>query len=206
MRDQYDRAAARVRRLPGLALLALVAWATAAPVHAQERGPLVLATVGVPPEGIAVILGVDRILDMCRTTVNVCGDLTAAVYVARAEGEWDPRVVNGFVALNKHVGSPTGRLDNLKMANLYFLWSVERVGMLYGRRTIADKEWYPWGTDFLLKQQQGDGPWWVQDQAGNQFATHVLVKGLRALDESPFDRSGELRAPTPGGIDTAPAE
>ena len=43
MRDQYDRAAARVRRLPGLALLALVAWATATPVHAQERGPLVLA-------------------------------------------------------------------------------------------------------------------------------------------------------------------
>src|SRR5207244_1892438 len=60
---------------------------------------VVLATVGVPPEGIAVILGVDRILDMCRTTVNVCGDLTAAVYVARAEGEWDPRVVNGAVKL-----------------------------------------------------------------------------------------------------------
>src|SRR6266581_3331529 len=54
---------------------------------------VVLATVGVPAEGIAIILGVDRILDMCRTTINVCGDLTAAVYVARAEGEWDPRVV-----------------------------------------------------------------------------------------------------------------
>ncbi|PYP30309.1 MAG: dicarboxylate/amino acid:cation symporter [Gemmatimonadetes bacterium] len=54
---------------------------------------VVLATVGVPPEGIAIILGVDRILDMCRTTINVCGDLTAAVYVARAEGEWDPRAV-----------------------------------------------------------------------------------------------------------------
>src|SRR2546426_486900 len=40
---------------------------------------VVLATVGVPAEGIAIILGVDRILDMCRTTVNVCGDLTAAV-------------------------------------------------------------------------------------------------------------------------------
>jgi len=45
---------------------------------------VVLATVGVPPEGIAIILGVDRILDMCRTTINVCGDLTAAVYVASA--------------------------------------------------------------------------------------------------------------------------
>src|SRR2546426_1469064 len=60
---------------------------------------VVLATVGVPPEGIAVILGVDRILDMCRTTINVCGDLTAAVYVARTESEWDPRSVSSDVKL-----------------------------------------------------------------------------------------------------------
>ena len=60
---------------------------------------VVLATVGVPAEGIAIILGVDRILDMCRTTVNVCGDLTAAVYVARTESDWDPRVVGGDVRL-----------------------------------------------------------------------------------------------------------
>ena len=48
---------------------------------------VVLATVGVPPEGIAIILGVDRILDMSRTVLNTTGDLTAAVYVARSEGE-----------------------------------------------------------------------------------------------------------------------
>jgi len=54
---------------------------------------VVLATVGVPAEGIAIILGVDRILDMCRTTVNVCGDLSAAVYVARTESDWDPALV-----------------------------------------------------------------------------------------------------------------
>ena len=45
-------------------------------------GLVVLATIltgiGVPPEGIALIIGVDRILDMCRTTVNVTGDLTAS--------------------------------------------------------------------------------------------------------------------------------
>ena len=46
----------------------------------------VLATVHVNPGLIAIVLGVDRILDMCRTTLNVVGDLTAATYVARAEG------------------------------------------------------------------------------------------------------------------------
>ncbi|MGQ0764377.1 MAG: dicarboxylate/amino acid:cation symporter [Gemmatimonadota bacterium] len=48
----------------------------------------VLAMFGVPPEGIAIILGVDRILDMSRTCVNVCGDLTATAWVARSEGVW----------------------------------------------------------------------------------------------------------------------
>ncbi len=46
----------------------------------------VLVTIGINPALIAIILGVDRILDMCRTTLNVTGDLTAATYVARSEG------------------------------------------------------------------------------------------------------------------------
>jgi DAACS family dicarboxylate/amino acid:cation (Na+ or H+) symporter len=48
---------------------------------------VVMATVGVPPEGIAIILGVDRVLDMCRTTLNVCGDLSASVYIDRVDRE-----------------------------------------------------------------------------------------------------------------------
>ncbi len=47
---------------------------------------VVLGTVGVPVEGIAIILGVDRFLDMCRTVLNVTGDLAAAVVVAKSEG------------------------------------------------------------------------------------------------------------------------
>jgi DAACS family dicarboxylate/amino acid:cation (Na+ or H+) symporter len=47
---------------------------------------VVLTTIGVNPALIALILGVDRILDMCRTTLNVTGDITAATYVARSEG------------------------------------------------------------------------------------------------------------------------
>jgi DAACS family dicarboxylate/amino acid:cation (Na+ or H+) symporter len=43
---------------------------------------LICGMVGVPPEGIGLILGVDRFLDMCRTTLNVTGDLAAAVVVS----------------------------------------------------------------------------------------------------------------------------
>jgi DAACS family dicarboxylate/amino acid:cation (Na+ or H+) symporter len=46
---------------------------------------VVLRSVGVPPDGIAIILGVDRILDMCRTVLNVTGDLTLATCVAAIE-------------------------------------------------------------------------------------------------------------------------
>lgn len=49
---------------------------------------LVLAQIGVNPSLIAIVLGVDRLLDMCRTTLNVTGDITIATYVARSEG-WE---------------------------------------------------------------------------------------------------------------------
>ncbi len=51
---------------------------------------LILVQVGVPAGAIALVMGVDRILDMCRTTVNVTADLTTAVFVARTEREPPP--------------------------------------------------------------------------------------------------------------------
>jgi len=46
----------------------------------------ILFMINIDPALIAIIIGVDRILDMCRTTLNVVGDLTAATFVARSEG------------------------------------------------------------------------------------------------------------------------
>jgi len=48
---------------------------------------LILTMVGVPAEGIGLVLGVDRFLDMCRTTLNVTGDLVAATVVSRGESD-----------------------------------------------------------------------------------------------------------------------
>jgi DAACS family dicarboxylate/amino acid:cation (Na+ or H+) symporter len=55
----------------------------------------ILTMFGVPGEGIAIVLGVDRILDMSRTTVNVLGDLTATAWVARVERVWTPAMLPG---------------------------------------------------------------------------------------------------------------
>ena len=51
---------------------------------------IVLKQVGIPLEGIALILGVERILDMARTTMNVTGDIAAAAVIAHSEGELNP--------------------------------------------------------------------------------------------------------------------
>jgi len=45
-----------------------------------------LVSVGVPWEGLGIILGVDRLLDMCRTVLNITGDVVVAAYVTRSEG------------------------------------------------------------------------------------------------------------------------
>ncbi|WP_134677549.1 dicarboxylate/amino acid:cation symporter [Ectopseudomonas khazarica] len=55
---------------------------------------LVLSSVGLPLEGVALIAGIDRILDMARTTVNVTGDLMTTALVARSENELDRDVYN----------------------------------------------------------------------------------------------------------------
>ena len=51
---------------------------------------MVFAQVGLPMEGIGIVAGVDRILDMARTTLNVMGDSTGAIVVSHASGEVDP--------------------------------------------------------------------------------------------------------------------
>ncbi len=52
---------------------------------------VILAQVGVPPDGIAIVIGVDRILDMGRTVVNVAGDVVCAAYIEAAERQRDRR-------------------------------------------------------------------------------------------------------------------
>jgi len=55
---------------------------------------MVLGQVGVPVEGIAIILGIDRLMDMMRTVVNVSGDAVVSAIVAKGEGKLDMEIFN----------------------------------------------------------------------------------------------------------------
>ncbi len=68
------------------ALLASIG-AASVPMSGLVMMSIILKAVGLPLEGVAIILAVDRILDMFRTTVNVLSDSVGAVVVARLEGE-----------------------------------------------------------------------------------------------------------------------
>jgi DAACS family dicarboxylate/amino acid:cation (Na+ or H+) symporter len=81
--------------IPQMAVVMIMAVITAIGAAGVPGGSIpllvgILTMFGVPGEGIAIVLGVDRILDMSRTTVNVFGDLIATTWVARSEGAWKP--------------------------------------------------------------------------------------------------------------------
>jgi hypothetical protein len=83
----------------------------------------------------------------------------AAELFRGADRARDAMLLNGFVALRNHIGKPAGRMQNLPMPNLYFLWSLERVAVLYDLPAIGDRDWYRWGVEQLVANQQPQGNW-----------------------------------------------
>lgn len=79
-----------------MALLASIGTA-AVPSAGVVMLVIILEAIGVPIAGIALILGVDRIIDMCRTAVNVTGDATIASVVAAGENQLSPTPINGLL-------------------------------------------------------------------------------------------------------------
>jgi hypothetical protein len=72
----------------------------------------------------------------------------------------DPAVQKALKALSTAIGRPPRRRKGQVRYNLYLLWSVERVAVLYRLKKIGGKPWYTWGVDILLKHQDDDGSWW----------------------------------------------
>ncbi len=73
----------------------------------------------------------------------------------------DSKIQKGLEALARYIGQPTTDEKQTKftMQNLYFLWSVERVAMLYDLKTIGGKDWYGWGAQILVHNQAKGGEW-----------------------------------------------
>jgi hypothetical protein len=68
----------------------------------------------------------------------------------------DPAIKAGLAMLAREIDKPN---DKRKEMDLYFLWSLERVAVLYQLSRIDEKDWYAWGSKALLTSQQDDGSW-----------------------------------------------
>jgi hypothetical protein len=71
----------------------------------------------------------------------------------------EEQIRKGIQALSERIGKASPDSGRRRFIALYLLWTVERVGVLYGKRKLGDKDWYAWGVDELLPTQQADGSW-----------------------------------------------
>jgi hypothetical protein len=126
----------------------------------------VLTVMAAPPLAAGVAPAAALVLPPEAEPAPAAGAAPAAPGLAK-----DPMVVKGFTALSQHLGTPTGRVTNLKQENLYFLWSLERVSVLYDLHTIGDKEWFRWGAEILVANQEQLGNW---KDGGYPGATPVI--------------------------------
>jgi hypothetical protein len=78
----------------------------------------------------------------------------------------DPAIQKGLRALGPAVGKPTPG-QPAPLANLYFLWSLERMAVLYNLKTVGGNDWYGWASAMLLDNQRPDGSWFSQNYVGS---------------------------------------
>jgi hypothetical protein len=72
----------------------------------------------------------------------------------------DLQMLKGFAAVSRYIGDPTGQMkQRVPMTDFYYLWSLERLAVLYDLPTIGGKDWYRWGAEKLVTNQTGRGDW-----------------------------------------------
>jgi hypothetical protein len=111
----------------------------------------------------------------------------------------DETLQKGFKRLAQNLGAPGQHQGKAPPTiEMYFLWSVERVAVMYQLSKIEGKDWYHWGLEILLAHQQQDGKWQMNRGPGNSdivdtcFALLFLQRANLAQDLT--DKLQELAA------------
>jgi hypothetical protein len=100
--------------------------------------------------GLAVGRGLGKQSDPTKVDARDPAIEKALIYVGQ---------IVGRKALNRG-GTGKGRLIAAQAwGDLYFLWSMERMAVVYDLKTIAGKDWYAWGSEIILNSQAADGSW-----------------------------------------------
>jgi hypothetical protein len=95
----------------------------------------------------------------------------------------DPAIKRGLDFLASYVGKPNNPWENASgnpLVNLYYLWSLERIGVLFDLDKIGDKDWYGWGAEILIANETikaDKGSW----QLGKYYGQHPTTNTCFAL-------------------------
>lgn len=123
----------------------------------------------------------------------------------------DAAVKRGMDHLADALGGQAGKGKRGNVSDLYFLWSLERVGVIYGVDKIGTTDWYEYATDLLVRSQNADGSWGrggYGPDVNTSFAMLVLGRSNLARDLSAKVQkdlgSTELRAGGGGPTAVAP--
>jgi hypothetical protein len=98
----------------------------------------------------------------------------------------DPAVRNGLNLLAAVFAAPPGGSSRLPLHgppfgdNFYSLWAIERVAVAYSLKTIGGHDWYEWGSEYLVAQQQRDGSWAGLHKLGGVDTCFALLFLTRA--------------------------
>lgn len=99
-----------------------------------------------------------------------------------ASSDKDIHVLRGLGYLSRQIGKPRGSMRmRVDLEELYFLWSLERVAMLFNLSDIGTKDWYRWGAEGIVTNQLKGGYW--PDTQASQKLTKV---GYRATVNTSF--------------------
>jgi hypothetical protein len=120
---------------------------------------------------------------------------------------WGLKVLGAYLRYPSDVRPVLARDPRGAVVNLYFLWSVERVGVLCGVQTIGGIDWYRWGAGLLLHSQRHDGSWLGRGSGGYPAADTCfallflkrsdllpdlrkeLAKRVKIVDPGPFTKA-----------------
>jgi hypothetical protein len=96
----------------------------------------------------------------------------------------DTHVQAGLLALGAIIGKPTAPEKPARPGHndktYYFLWTLERMAVLYGLDTIGEKDWFKWGVEVVTTTQQADGSWKGEYQEGGCDTCFALLFLRRA--------------------------
>lgn len=109
----------------------------------------------------------DRCAYASMTCAGVCGVAVCREGLGKSDPAKHVAITRGLKYLGKHFSTKENyNITNSGVADptrwfYYYLYSIERVGMMIGVDQIGDKTWYPIGAKYLIENQKPDGSWWT---------------------------------------------